>query len=408
MEKIYLQGGKLHLTEKDNVYKVTGGHVLVYLVPIIDSKPGRRLFLRECCENELIPGFEYNSVYGLSHIGLMALDKAEIEAEKTEITDELKLSFADRISLPLFDASDFEEQMIEKYNLNLAKEEGFIYATANEQENIYQKGLEIIYSLFRKRQFKNKQITPESGNRLYDTVAYLCDYQGIPVVSFTKLKENCGRRFTLNDITRMSHFITREVVLEENWYKKDAGPFMVYLNDSKKPLVCIPKSHNLYVAYDVTDNTARVVDAEFAQQINPKALMFYRPFPHKVMKAKDLFLFGLKSVYTADIIRFVVLALVGTLIGLLLPYMNEQLYDRFIPMGNSRGLVELCGVILACTMGNATFTIVKNLATFRSMNSMEYAVQSATYDRLFNLPQNFLQQYDSADLAQRAMGISTV
>jgi ATP-binding cassette subfamily C protein len=158
----------------------------------------------------------------------------------------------------------------------------------------------------------------------------------------------------------------------------------------------------------VTDNTARVVDAEFAQQINPKALMFYRPFPHKAMKAKDLFLFGLKSVYTADIIRFVVLALVGTLIGLLLPYMNEQLYDRFIPMGNSRGLVELCGVILACTMGNATFTIVKNLATFRSMNSMEYAVQSATYDRLFILPQNFLQQYDSADLAQRAMGISTV
>ena len=44
-------------------------------------------------------------------------DKAEIEAEKTEITDELKLSFADRISLPLFDASDFEEQMIEKYNI---------------------------------------------------------------------------------------------------------------------------------------------------------------------------------------------------------------------------------------------------------------------------------------------------
>jgi ATP-binding cassette subfamily C protein len=42
------------------------------------------------------------------------------------------------------------------------------------------------------------------------------------------------------------------------------------------------------------------------------------------------------------------------------------------------------------------------------MNAMEYAVQSATYDRLFNLPQSFIQKYDSADLAQRAMGISNV
>jgi len=408
MEKIYLQGGKLHLTEKDAVYKVSSGTALVYFVPIMEGKPGRRLFLRECAEGELIPGFEYDSIYGLSRLGIMALDKAEIEAEKREVTDELKLSFAERIDLTLFDASEFEEQMIEKYNLNLAKEEGFIYATANEQESVYQKSLGIIYDLFRKKKIARGQITPESGNRLYDTVAFLCDYQSIPIVSFTKLKENCGRRFTLNDITRMSHFITRDIVLEEGWYKKDAGPFMVYLNDSKKALACIPKSHNRYVAFDVTDNTVHVVDAEFAQQINPKALMFYRPFPHKPMKAKDLFFFGMKNVYTSDIIRFVVLALVGTLIGLLIPYMNEQLYDRFIPMGNSRGLVELCGVILACTMGNAAFTVVKNLATFRSMNSMEYAVQSATYDRLFNLPQNFLQQYDSADLAQRAMGISSV
>lgn len=55
-----------------------------------------------------------------------------------------------------------------------------------------------------------------------------------------------------------------------------------------------------------------------------------------------------------------------------------------------------------------TFTIVKNLASFRGMNTMEYAVQSAAYDRLFNLPESFFRAYDSADLAQRAMGISEI
>ena len=409
MENIYLQGGNLHITKSDTVYQVKSGHVLVYLMPYKEGKAGRRQFLLECTEGEMIPGFLYeDGILGSWCVGLAALDKAEITAAASEIPEELKLSFAKKIQLTLWDVSEYEEQLIEKYNLNLVKEEGYIYATAIEQEETYEKGLQIIYQLFRKRKIKSKQITPESGHRLYDTAAYLCDYLEIPVIEFSKLKDNCGRRFTLDDISRMSHFTTREVVLEEKWYKRDSGPLLVFLQDGKKAVACIPKNPGCYIAYDVTTQTAVIVDEEFASQVEPKARMFYRPFPEKPMKAKDLFFFGLKSVYSSDIIRLVLLALVGTLIGLLIPYMNEQLYDKFIPMGNRNGLIEICGVVLACVLGNATFTIVKNLATFRSMNAMEYAVQSATYDRLFSLPQSFLQKYDSADLAQRAMGISSV
>ena len=151
-----------------------------------------------------------------------------------------------------------------------------------------------------------------------------------------------------------------------------------------------------------------VVNAKYAAALKPKGYVFYRLFPNKPMKLKDLFSFGMKGVYKSDLVRLVVYSLLGTLIGLLMPMMNEQLYDRFIPMGNSAGLVQLCGVILSCAVGNMTFTIVKNLASFRGMNTMEYAVQSAAYDRLFNLPESFFRAYDSADLAQRAMGISAI
>ena len=151
-----------------------------------------------------------------------------------------------------------------------------------------------------------------------------------------------------------------------------------------------------------------VVNEKYAAALKPKGYVFYRPFPNKPMKLKDLFSFGMKGVYKSDLVRLVVYSLLGTLIGLLMPMMNEQLYDRFIPMGNSAGLVQLCGVILSCAVGNMTFTIVKNLASFRGMNTMEYAVQSAAYDRLFTLPESFFRAYDSADLAQRAMGISEI
>ncbi len=84
--------------------------------------------------------------------------------------------------------------------------------------------------------------------------------------------------------------------------------------------------------------------------------------------------FGIKKVYASDIVRFLFLALLGTLVGLLEPFLNEKVYDSFIPLGDSSGLLGAGLVILSCSLGNITFSIVKNLAMFRSMNSMEYAV----------------------------------
>lgn len=407
MEDIKIQGGQTHVTQDNaTAYQVVKGHVLVYLLPIIEGKAGRRQFLLEAAEGEKIPAFASDSeLLGSWRLGLVALDKAVLKVIPRGADDELRLAFAKKAQIRLLDIGDYEEQLIEKYNINIIKEEGYIYATAREQESTYEKSLRIIYSLFHGQQ--KKEIT-ESGNPLYDTVAYLCGRMDIAIVSFELLQESCGRRFGITDIARVSHFIIREVVLEEKWYKRDAGPFLAYLREGKHPVACIPAGPGRYTAYDTAKGTSVVIDEEYADRLEPKAEMLYRPFPAKEMKAKDLIQFGMRNVYKSDIVRLLLLALSGTLIGLLLPYMNEQLYDKFIPMGNKSGLIQLCCVVLACTAGNITFTIVKNLATFRSMNSMEYAVQSAVYERLFNLPESFFRKYDSADLAQRALGISDI
>lgn len=255
---------------------------------------------------------------------------------------------------------------------------------------------------------KENRVISQSGNRIYDGVAYLCNKSDIQIASLDKIQDSCGRRFTVADIARISHFIVREVVLEPKWYKRDSGPILAYRKDGHQPIACVPISPKKYMAYDAQRQTSCIIDEEYAQQLEVKADMLYRPFPNKELKAKDLFFFGMKNVYKSDIVRFILLALLGTLIGLLIPFINEQLYDKFIPMGNKTGLVQISCVILACTIGNVTFTIVKNLAAFRSMNAMEYSVQSATYDRLFNLPESFFRKYDSAELAQRAMGISQI
>ncbi|MFV0413741.1 MAG: ATP-binding cassette domain-containing protein, partial [Oscillospiraceae bacterium] len=212
----------------------------------------------------------------------------------------------------------------------------------------------------------------------------------------------------LQDVARLSHFICRDIVLEENWFKKDSGPLLVFTAEEKYPVPCLPKGPGRYEALDPESGAMVAVTAEYAATLAPQGFMLYRPFPAKKITVKDLFKFGIQGVYKRDIATFVLLALLGTFIGLLIPMMNEQLYDRFIPTGNASGLVQVCFVVLACVVGNMCFTIVKNLAIFRSMNSMEYNVQSATYDRLFNLPESFFRKYDSAELAQRAMGVGSI
>lgn len=408
MEELYLKGGKIHITQdSQTLYTVREGHVLVYLFPYTNGDSGRRLFLAEMAEGAQIPGFASDTeLLGSWRMGLVALDQARVDISPGQADDTVRETFAAAIGLKLFGIESYEEQLIEKYNINIIKEEGYIYATAQEQKQTYEKSLGIIFDLFHKK--REKRVTPPSGNRVYDGVAYLCDQVHIPVAPFEKVQESCGRRFTVADVARISHFITREVILEENWFRRDSGPILAYKKEGRQPIACVPVGPSRYMAYDAQKTTRCVIDQAYAQELDVRADMVYRPFPNKVLKAKDLFRFGMQSVYTSDLVRFVLLAFLGTLIGLLLPFMNEQLYDKFIPMGNQSGLIQLCCVVLACTVGNMTFTIVKNLATFRSMNAMEYAVQSAAYDRLFNLPESFFRKYDSADLAQRAMGLSQI
>ena len=405
---IAIHGGELYITPGSAaVYTVASGHVLVYLFPYEDGVPGRRLFLHEAQEGERIPGFASDTeLLGSWRLGLVALDHAEFTCEDGDVDEQIILDFAQRMGLRIRQADQFEEALIEHYNLDAVKAKGSIYATEMAARSTRQRTLELIYRLFRSQDKYNVQ--DKTGHLLYDTVAYICDKERIDVADIDRVRESSGRRFTLEDIARVSHFTVREITLEEKWYTKDSGVILAFMEAGDRPVACIPKGPTRYIAYDVETDTWDPINAEVAAEFKPKAYMFYRPFPEKAIGIKDLFLFGLSKVYKSDILRFLLLALLGTAVGLLIPYMNEQVYDRFIPLGDVSGLAGLGTVILACALGNISFTIVKNLATFRSMNAMEYAVQSATLDRLFNLPESFFRKYDAADLGLRAMGVSTI
>ena len=407
MDRFDLKNGALRLTEQPGLaYRVETGRVLVFLMPWREKKTGRRFLLAEVGPGALVPSLCWeDDVQGSWIFGLSALEEASLTcwAASEGEREEAQVSFARAAGVRLLDAEAFAEQMVERYNMNLVKEEVYFYASSQERKATYQRGISLVLRLFRKPVLGQEE---ESGNRVYDAAAFLCQRQGIPIAPFDTVRESCGRRFDLQAVARVSHFSAREIRLEEQWYRQDIGPVIVTTKERGVPVVCLPRGAGRYVAYDLTAKTKQRVTPAYAATLEDRGTMFYRPFPAKKLGLWDLVRFGFSQTYRRDWLATWAMALVGVLIGLLLPTAAQLLYDRLIPLGEYQPVFQMGAALLACVLGNLAFTLVKNFTAFRSTSSLRYAVQNAVYDRLFRLPESFLERYDSADLAQRAIGIT--
>lgn len=404
-DNMELKGGQILLTEKQSTYLVVSGTVLVYAAVKQGDETGRRYFLTEMEEGEKIPSMQYGDQDGFWTFVLSGLGEAQLQ-EIPGIEEKILRDFARKIQMFMMDAEYFAEDVVELVNMRLISEEGFIYAVSEEQEKTREKGLVLIYNLFHKKERGAR--ADQSGNPIYDTLSYMCGKKRIKIASYDQMKEACGRRFNVEDVARVSHFTCRKVLLEEEWFRHDSGMLLVFDENKHAPLAAMPKGTSRYRLRDCTTGKAAVLTEEKAKTLQPEAYMVYRPFPNKKLTVMDLVKFGLPAVKGADLFNLVFMAAVSALIGLLLPFMNQKIFDQYIPMGDKSTLLQMCVLILTFSVGNLLFTMIKNLAIFRSTNACEYEVQAAVYDRLYNLPNSFYDHYDSGDLGQRAMGISAI
>lgn len=411
--ELNISGNQLFLTTTPKeAYRVVSGRVLVFVIPLkADDTPGRRWLLCELAPGDVVPALYHDSVDAKGEpckwvFGLSALDPSNLEV--LESNTELELAFAEHAELRDYDIIGFAESAVESCRLEAMREQRNLFATGEERNATYRRSLEIIYKLFRDKKKDYNQRHEPTGNVLYDACVRLCDAKGIEPIALDILLSNCGRRFTVKDFARVSGFICRDIMLEENWFLQDGGPLLAFRSDNNQAVVCLSQKPGSYVMWDPATDSITPVTAEAAALLDPRAMVFYRPFPQEKITVPKLLLFALRDLQWRDAASILLFAFLGTMVGLLTPYLNEKLFDLFIPLGDIAGLKGICAVILACSLGNVTFTVVKNLGSFRVLSRIKYSVQAAVIDRLFNLPESFFREYDSADLGQRALGISEI
>ncbi|MGE5606031.1 MAG: NHLP bacteriocin export ABC transporter permease/ATPase subunit [Bacteroidota bacterium] len=213
---------------------------------------------------------------------------------------------------------------------------------------------------------------------------------------------------TLDDITKASNFNIREVILESNWWKKDIGSLLGFMQEDGRPVAIIATRPQTYLVYDVAKGRKFKVTGKTARLINPKAVMFYRPFPNKILQIKDLAVFGHESIWKQDIMIFVLIGLVGSVFGMATPKVTELLFNKIIPEGSMSQLVQIASLYFVVLASKILLDTTRSFATKRMEGHLESSMQAAVMDRLVKLPVPFFKQYTTGDLTSRVNAISTI
>ena len=392
------------------VFTVESGEANVYIQFNEGEVVDRSLFLRDVKEGDRVPGLACLLPGSENKWHFVIIPKKEVTLSRSMSDDAnaaLGNEFADSIEkFPRDGETDYQKRFVRWYIEVLRQETAGIHKMREQKKNDANANFDLMESLFKNRRILKYEFSSDS--LLYNTVSVLCDYMNIPLVSYQRLVAVNGNDFTILDIARLSHFVTRSVALSDKWYKKDAGAFIAFTKDEKKPVLLIPKNNHTYMIYDLERRSENVVEQEEADALEKDAYIIYRHLPGNKLSLRDVLLFGARLVSAKDKVIFVLMSILTVLVGLAMPYLNEKLYDELIPLGMFEPIYQVGVVIFVVMIGNMFFNLVKNLASFRGVKTMEYSIVAATYDRIFKLPQRFIERFGTIELVNRVSSVSGV
>ena len=401
--KIHLDGTDSYITEgTKDAYKVQTGTVLVFVAPLKGGNPYRRRMLCEVGEEHLIPSFAFQDAeYRQWRFILVPQSEADLVLLQGQATSVLYRKFAKNAGLENFQQEGFAQSVVDFYKRESLKDHVFIDLGNRQKPDVDIASYGVI-----QQAFDSGEERIDGNNPLYRTVTFACRNSGIQTPPEEKVLSLCRRELSVPGIARAAQILCRSVVLEAEWYKKDCGTIIGNLEG--KPVACIPRGQEHYTIYYGESGEQEKLTRETAEQVDPKAWIIGRRLPAKALTKKDLIRFGIKSIRKPDLLWIAVLGLVGALIGILLPTLNQKIYDEYIPLGDIGQLAQFCLVIATFMLGNMFFDMVKKLSEYRIGSHIGYDLQNALYSRVFHLPESFFRGFESADLAQRLGYMSSI
>ncbi len=209
-----------------------------------------------------------------------------------------------------------------------------------------------------------------------------------------------GLRDQLDYLLSSSGILYREIILSRGWQADAMGPMIGSLRESGSVIAILPSEMGGYEYTDPVTGLRVRITAQTAKNISEEALCFYRPLPMRELKLKDLLIYMMSCLTPRDLVSFGAAALAITLVGLLMPKLNQILTGTVIAAGSTQLLIAVVSFLLFATIGNALLAIVRSLLLSRIRFKLNVNVSAATMMRILSLPASFFKAYSVGELNQ--------
>lgn len=249
---------------------------------------------------------------------------------------------------------------------------------------------------------------PEDRNNVLVAVCRLIgDELGIAISEPVHPVSKQGRQDRLGAIARASRIRTRRVLLHHGWWNEDNGPLLAQMEEEQRPVALLMPKPGRYHLHDLLKGTVTPVDEEVAASLKPFGYTFFRAFPEKALRIRDVIRFGLDGC-RRDLLTIAGMGFLVAALGLLNPIATGMLFNTIIPGAERGQLFQMTAILLVSAIAIGLFQLTRSLAILRLNGKAGGSIQVAVWDRLLRLPVSFFKDYTAGDLAMRAMGMSRI
>lgn len=198
----------------------------------------------------------------------------------------------------------------------------------------------------------------------------------------------------------------RPVKLTKGFFKDASGLMLTTFKETGDFVVLVPDiKSGSYVYNDFKTGKKISITHKNEGMFSEEAIVFYRPFPQRVLNVKDLASFCFADVDIRDIVMLIFTSLIISGLGLLLPYINMLLFGEVIQLRSVRALIAIAIFLICINVSTLLIEVVRTIFTNKIILKLSHNVQAATMMRLLTLPANFFRKYSSGELMSYQMYI---
>ncbi|MFC3811779.1 NHLP bacteriocin export ABC transporter permease/ATPase subunit [Lacihabitans lacunae] len=208
-------------------------------------------------------------------------------------------------------------------------------------------------------------------------------------------------------IAKSSKLRIRKIILRDTWWKDENGHLLAFLKKDKTPVALIQKSPTSYTLINAQLGTETIVNNDIASTLEPIGFMFLAGFDGKMTSIKKVFSFAIKGV-EKDGKTLILAALLGSLIGLIVPVLSGMMYDDVIPTADRSLHFEVFALMIMIGLIKAGLQLVQGVLQLRLESKSSINLQAGVMDHMLRLPVTFYKKYSTGDLTNRVLSINAI